>query len=403
MKILQINNYHSLRGGSDRIYLETGARLKSAGHEVMWFAGAHAQNDAEPAAPVGFAPVADLTRPRPRELPRFLYNHSAARALEELIQTEGRPDVAHLHIYHGGLTTAILPVLRRHRIPVVQTAHEYKLACPVYSLERQGQICMDCITGTKLNVIRHRCKGGSALHSTALWAEAMVSRLGGDLRLVDRILCVSNRQRSLLAKAGVPQDKLALCHNFVDTESFRPVPSAEKQDYFLYFGRIETLKGVGEVVEAAKISALPVKIAGEGSWVPELTQAIVSLPHVSYLGRRDAEALRQLIAEARAVLVPSRWEEPFGLTVVEAMASATAVIGTSIGAIPELMRAGVDGLLVPPGDSAALARAMSLLTPERALRMGQAGRMRAEERFGPEAYIARLLNVYSDLSMLEPV
>lgn len=396
MKILQVNNFHSLRGGSDRIYLETGALLAEAGHEVMWFSGAHSENIAAD-GPAGFAPVADLQRARPAELPRFLYNRSAAQTLERLIQTEGRPDVAHLHIYHGGLTTAILPVLRRHRVPVVQTAHEYKLACPVYRLERDGRPCTDCITGSKFNVVRHRCKSGSALQSAVLWAESHVSRLGGDIRNVDQILCVSARQKELLAQAGVPQDKLALCYNFVDTERFRPRPTAEKQPYFLYFGRIETLKGVPEVVAAAKATGLPVKIVGDGTWAEALADAVRDLPQVEFLGRRDGDALAQLIAQAKAVLVPSRWEEPFGLTVVEALASGTAVIGASIGAIPELLREGVDGRLVPPGDSAALAEAMCGLGLETAIAMGQAGRERVETRFNSAVYTDRLLKIYSDL------
>lgn len=107
MKILQINNYHSLRGGSDRIYLETGALLEQCGHEVMWFAGRHPEN-LPIAGAADFPSVAGLARANPVELPKFIFNREAAKALDAKIRREGRPDIAHLHIYHGGLTTAIL-------------------------------------------------------------------------------------------------------------------------------------------------------------------------------------------------------------------------------------------------------------------------------------------------------
>ncbi|WP_282092005.1 glycosyltransferase family 4 protein [Epibacterium ulvae] len=397
MKVLQINNFHSLRGGADRIYLETGHLLARKGHEIMWFSGVHPEN-LSPVEPAAFAPVADLKHPKATSVPKFLYNRTAAQALEQLIQTQGKPDIAHLHIYHGGLTTAILPVLRRHQIPIVQTAHEYKLVCPVYRLERQGKNCMDCISGSKLNVIKHRCKSNSALQSVVLWAESFVSRLGGDLAKVDKILCVSARQKEILAQAGIPKTKLTLCHNFVDTTHFKPVPHTEKQSYFLYFGRIETLKGLPTLLAAAENTDLPVKIVGEGSWENELSEAIQSMPHVEFLGRKDGAELRELIARAKAVIVPSQWEEPFGLTVVESLASGTAVIGSAIGAIPELLRDGIDGILAPVGDSIALTQAMSCLSHEKAIAMGHAGREHVENNFNSEVYIARLLEIYSGLT-----
>jgi len=72
---------------------------------------------------------------------RYFYNPEARVKLNALLDTAGPIDVAHLHIYHGKQTPAILPVLKNRGIPVVQSLHEYKLACPVYTLQRGGKIC----------------------------------------------------------------------------------------------------------------------------------------------------------------------------------------------------------------------------------------------------------------------
>ncbi|MEO0566720.1 MAG: glycosyltransferase family 4 protein [Pseudomonadota bacterium] len=393
MKILQVNNFHYLRGGSDRIYLETGAMLERQGHDVMWFSGEHAENPPN-AYSEHFPETADLIELKPRDLPRYIYNFDAAHSLERMIAERGVPDVAHLHIYHGGLTTSILRVLRRHNVPVLQTAHEYKLACPISSLERSGSPCHSCLSGSRLNILRHKCKNNSFLHSAAMWAEATVSRQMGDIRLLDGVFCISEFQKDILRRAGVPDHKLWLCNNFVDTTTFAPVHSTEKQDYFLYFGRIEKLKGVETVVKAARATGLPIKFAGSGNWQGELGKAIADLRNAEHLGHVTGEALSRLVAKARAVLVPSEWEEPFGLTVIEAMASGTPVIASRIGAIPELFEDGEHGILFEPGDFHSLALALNGLDRERAIAMGQRAHHYAVERYKPEAYLDRLLSVY---------
>lgn len=87
---------------------------------------------------------------RPSDIFRYPHDREAARALGARIEAEGPFDLAHLHIYYGRLSTAILPVLGRHAIPIVQTLHEYKFACPVYTLERGGTVCEKCVEGSTL-------------------------------------------------------------------------------------------------------------------------------------------------------------------------------------------------------------------------------------------------------------
>ncbi len=396
MKVLQINNFHHLRGGSDRVYLETGQQLQDRGHQVLWFSGAHAAN-IETAYSQYFPPTVDLTRLHPLDLPKYIHNRNAAIQLDRLIQNHGRPDIAHLHIYHGGLTPAILPVLRKHRVPIVQTAHEYKLACPVYTLEHHGRVCHDCVDGSRLNLLRNKCKNDSFAQSAALFLESTASRLQGDARLIDRIICISAHQRSILQNAGLPKDKLSLCHNGVDTQAFSPCDADEKQDYFLYFGRIEELKGVPTLVKAAQRSGVSVKFAGKGNWAGPLTQAISGNPNLSYLGKVVGTDLTRLISQAKAVIVPSEWEEPFGLTVLEAMACGTAVIAARSGGIPELIRPGVDGQLFDAGQVDQLAALLQQFGTQDAIDLGAVARTQAVTRFDQVNHIDSVLRIYKEV------
>src|SRR6185503_16698800 len=122
--LLGANNYHYLRGGSERYFLELGRLLSARGHSVAHLSTADARNEPAP-GPAAFVPPVELAPPRARDVLRFHYSRRAARALTGLLRTE-RVDLAHLHIYYGQLTPSILAPLVRAGLPIVQTLHEYK-------------------------------------------------------------------------------------------------------------------------------------------------------------------------------------------------------------------------------------------------------------------------------------
>src|SRR6185295_16313867 len=90
-----------------------------------------------------FVPPIELERPGPLDVVRFHWSRRAARATRALIEA-ARPDLAHLHIYYGQLTPAILAPLARAGLPIVQTLHEYKPLCAVHSLVSRGRPCEAC-------------------------------------------------------------------------------------------------------------------------------------------------------------------------------------------------------------------------------------------------------------------
>jgi glycosyltransferase involved in cell wall biosynthesis len=396
MKVLQINNNHRVIGGSDTVYFNSGALLAEQGHEVAWFAGRSADDVPCPDARY-FPEVIDIQRPRFFDLPRYVHNSAASRALRKMLSERGRFDVAHLHIYYGRLTAAILDPLRSWGIPIVQSLHEYKLVCPVYTMERNGAICEDCVTGSTLNLLRHRCKGGSLARSAVVFAEHHAARLQGDVRKIDRFICVSDFQRDLLVRAGLPGDRISTLHNFVDPILLAPELMVPREDYFLYFGRIERLKGLPTLIDAAAKTGLPLRIAGTGAWHDEMQNRIADLPNVSYLGFVSGEPLRRLVAGARAVVVPSEWYENCPMSVLEAKAVGTPVVGARIGGIPELVRDGLDGFLFTPGDGVDLARALEDIAQAEAAELGAQARADIDQRFTPSVHLASLLAVYESV------
>jgi glycosyltransferase involved in cell wall biosynthesis len=124
-----------------------------------------------------------------------------------------------------------------------------------------------------------------------------------------------------------------------------------------------------------------------------------AVPYVHLLGRLELDEVYELYTLADIVCQPSIWPEPFSRTLLEAMAFRKPIVATAVGGTPEAVRDGENGLLVPPSDSDALARALCslLCAPDRASAMGEAGYSVVTERFTSERTLADTLSHYTAL------
>jgi len=123
----------------------------------------------------------------------------------------------------------------------------------------------------------------------------------------------------------------AYVHNGLDLAEYRFRET--KGDYDLFLGRLHSVKGYRWAVEAARRTGRRLVLAG--GWRPSFRRGI------SYVGRVQGERKQDLLAGARCLWMPARWDEPFGLTLIEALASGTPVIGTRRGSLPEIVSPGV--------------------------------------------------------------
>ena len=182
-------------------------------------------------------------------------------------------------------------------------------------------------------------------------------------------------------------DYLATIHHGIDTDGFALHPSPG--DYLLFFGRIHPDKGTAEAIDTADATGLPLVIAGivqDQAYFEELVVPRLDGDNVRYIGPVGPDERSELLGGARALLHLISFEEPFGYSVVEAMASGTPVIAFPRGSMPELIEDGTTGFLVDDiaGAVAAVGRAEGL---DRA-----AMREQTVARFG----IARMVDAYLD-------
>jgi len=154
---------------------------------------------------------------------------------------------------------------------------------------------------------------------------------------------------SLAQRKTMPElNWIANIYHGVDMKTF--TFNEETEDYFLYLGRITEVKGVHLAIEAAKKANVPLIIAGssyenEGYWHKKIEKNIDG-KMIRYVGLLDFHEKIKYFQKAKGLLFPSQWEEPFGISMIEAMSCGTPVIGWDRGSVPEVISHGNTGYVV---------------------------------------------------------
>ena len=393
--ILNVSQNYHVRGGSDRYFFTLAELLQKHGHRVVPFTAASPNNESsewENYFPRG----ADFEHPGAGDLLRFLYSHDAVKSIRQLLQ-DTDINLAHFHIYYGKLTASILEVLKRDGIPLIQTLHEYKLTCPVYSHLSNDQICEACEGKHFWRALPKRCNRGSLARTALSVTESYVSKMLGAVKKFDHFISVSHFLRKKMISHGIPEDKISTVHNFVDVSDI--TPNFSEGDYILYFGRVHRSKGILTLIAAAvPLTDVPIYIVGDGEAMPEVQRIIEEngCKHIHLLGFKQGDELRELIGNSICTVLPSEWYENCPMSVLESYAYGKPVIGANIGGIPELIVDGIDGFLVPSGEQETLRDRLLWMSKHKseAAEMGRVGRHKMETEFNADIHYERIMNVY---------
>jgi glycosyltransferase involved in cell wall biosynthesis len=388
MRVVQVHNRYrsSAPSGESRVVDQEGEALTAAGHEVIRFERHSDEIEHWPWAKKASLPA------------RVVWSPETRRSLASMLR-ERRPDVVHVHNTFPLLSPAVLYACRDAGVPVVATIHNYKLACVSGDFFRQGAVCHDCAHGLPVAGVVHGCYRGSRVASAPV-ALAIGAHRSAWRSLVSAYVFISAAQRDLLEGLGLAQDRVFVRHNLVPR---RNGPRLPREPAVLYAGRLDEAKGLRLLMAAwdcyrsgPRGSGLRLVIAGSGPLQGEVAAWASARPSVELAGQVDSSRCTQLISQARAVIVPSAWEETFGLVAVEAMAVGTPPIAAGHGSLVELINSGVDGVLFQPGDPAALAQAMADAEahPEQYENYGEQARKTYKQRFDPEHSLGHLLEIY---------
>lgn len=405
MNILAIHNSYHIAGGADRCFFELNELLRSQGNDVSLFSRKDSKNIFSSYSKY-FAPELDfdLGKRRIRQIKSLMemfYSVACKRGVERLIKRI-RPDLVHLHNIYGRISPSILPILKREKIPIVQTIHDSKYACPNHRMFANGSICEACKGGRYYNAFLKKCSHGSGLFSAVLTLEAYFHRwLNYYDKYIDAFISPSIFMRRKLIEHGMDERKTYYLPNFVNIANV--VRNSEPSFEGIYFGNLVVEKGVEVLIRAiARLKSGKFKIIGDGymrNMFEKMAREIISVnaASIEFMGHLNLDRLREEISNSMMVIVPSIWYENSPMAVLEAFSEGRPVIGSRIGGIPEMIKEGATGLLFDPGDSNGLSEKIweMLSDRERTVQMGRNAKKWVMENRNPEEYYEKLVGIYN--------
>jgi len=375
MRILFVHCRYQQRGGEDAVVDSEIALLRGAGHVVETY-----ERHNRDVAQTG----------RPGLAVQTVWSRATSAEIRRLVE-QFRPDVAHIHNTFPLISPSVYSALHACGVPVVQTLHNFRWLCPQAMFLRDGRVCEDCLGRTPWPALAHGCYRGSRLQTGVLATMLVVHRAAHTLeRHVSRFVALNAFCRSKFVEGGLPAARIAIKPNFVERHS---AALPKSRSGFLFVGRLSAEKGVEVLAKAARACPeAPITVVGTG---PE-AHLLQGMPNVECVGALDQAGVREKMAAAGWLLLPSVCYENFPRTIVEAYSVGLPVVASRIGGLPEIVRDRESGRLFPANDASALASLLQeLMNDDAAARvMGNVARGLYEKAYAPEVNLTQLLDIY---------
>lgn len=360
-----------------------------------------------------------------------------AEAVGEWLDRE-QPDVVHVH-HVKGLGWGVLEAVRGRGLPLVFSAHDYYAVCHRVTHQRPDLVrcevlgeperCARC--DLAVGVLHGRAELGDwhvgvfpdllpielrERLSRALEGDLPEQDLQGALEqrrqadakrawalgCADLVLAPTQRMLEALAQGGIQREKLRLMPYAIDTRALAGLPPPAADDAaplrFGFLGGMAKHKGAHVVVEAfAGVRDAELHLFGDSTDRPyvERVRSLCAQTGAIWHGSYEPRALDQILAGLDVLCLPSLWDENAPFVIREAFAAGRPVLASRIGALPESVRDGVDGLLIAPGDVTAWRAALGRLAGDRALVRRLAGGVRPPPPL--EALAGDLLALHGEL------
>lgn len=391
IKVLMLHNYYQQRGGEDSVFEAEVQLLQKYGDSVQTL---QFHNNT----------VLDNPFHKLKAGLQGIYNPSSAQQLEKKIK-DFKPDILHAHNFFPIASPVVFKVAKRHNIPVVMTLHNFRLVCPNALLYRQEKPCETCISKAfPIPGVLNACYRRSKLQTAAVAAMSFIHKLLGTWKQDIRRYIVLNdfaKKKFLASTLKLQAEQLAVKPNFI----FDPIaagdiiPDSVRGEYFIYIGRLSPEKGIKYLLEAFNTMEYPLKIVGHGPLEQEVQQAAKQTKNIEYLGFQEKKEVIQLVAGAKALILPSTCYENFPMSVLDAFSLGTPVITSRIGALPDIVQDAFTGFIASPGNSQDLqtqCKKVMLLPHSKYKALCQNARETYLKLYTPEVNYKRLMEIYDE-------
>ncbi len=402
MRIVQVNKFFYLKGGSERYYFDLCNLLESKGHKIFHFSMHHPRNRQSDQQKY-FVSGIDLNAPmntfrKIKTAARVIYSLEAKRNFSKLIE-DLKPDIIHFHNITRQISPSVVDAAASKGVPMIQTVHDLYLVCPAHSFYVNDRTCELCGEGSYWHCITKKCIDGKLSSSFLGTFESYLHSWLGLYKKISKMITPSLFLKDRIEKLKWTKVRTVHLPYFIP-----PAPDYSGYDdgYVLFAGRISDEKGVGTVVEAASsLRHVQFVIAGEGPKLEHYKRIVSSsgLSNVIFKGYVDSEMIDILLRGASCVVMPSVSYENLPLIILEAFARGKPVVASDCGGIRELVCNGETGYLFRPADAASLSERLNQILKDRDLRnhMGRKARELTNGIFSPEFHYSKIKEIYESV------
>ncbi|ODA40301.1 glycosyltransferase [Desulfosporosinus sp. BG] len=407
MKILLVNKFHYRKGGSETYYFTLAESLMNRGHEVVYFAMEDEKNFPCEQAQY-FVSNVDYNNGggvlnKAKAALKLIYSKESKDKMEQLIHAE-KPDLAIFNLVHRQISLSIVDALNKYNIPIMFVMHDLICACPNYTMLSGGMVCEKCLGKHFINCVKNKCTKDSTAKSVIAMLEANYYLFKKTYNKIDTYITPSGFYRKKLDQARFTKSPIIHRKNLLPINTVYELPQ-KVGNYILFFGRLSQEKGILTLIEAMKKvkSDDELWLLGNGPQKEELKRYIVGNQlgaKVKLLGFKTGEELQTIVAESKAVVLPSEWYENGPYSVMEAMSKGRPVIASNIGGLPELVEDGVTGYVFESKNANDLSDKMNKLLEldeETYIQMSKAAIEKAKADFNPDNYVDFIICEYNKI------
>lgn len=318
-------------------------------------------------------------------------------------QELGRYDIWLIHNVFPAMSPAVYELAFRLGVPVVQYLHNYRMGCINGFFLNHGHACQTCMNGNFIKAFRTACWHESHIQSGIMGLITARARRMDLFQRVSHWIAISEAQKREHVAMGIPEEKISVVHHFY-IPATADVPSHPGGGDALFVGRLSAEKGVDHLIRAWQLMqncGATLWIVGDGPERSRLESMIreEKIHNVQFTGFLTHQEMDKIWAKSACSIIPSIWKEPFGMVVLEAWAKGRPVVAHRIGALPEIISDGVDGLLVSENSPEELAEAIRSLLQNalRAREMGEAGWEKLKSRYSQKVWLETITPVLSNV------
>ncbi len=340
MRVLLIHCYYVLRGGEDNAF-DAEYELLAKDHVVE--------------------KITFMNKKGAGGAVQFLFSlWNTAKLIQiKKVISNFRPDIIHLHNWHFAAGPLIIRACKSFEIPLIVTLHNYRLLCPSATLTYNGSLFTKSLRSDfPWQAVKKKVYRNSTLQtfwlSFIIWFHNKI----GTWNQIDGFICLTHFSKRIFlsSKFKISSDKLYVKPNFTNQlqNLNKHLITHNRAGHFLFVGRLSEEKGIKLLLDTITELPFSLRIAGEGPLEDIVRTYSATKNNITYLGKLNKNEIDAEMRVCSALVFPSIWYEPFGLTIIEAFSNGCPVIASDIGSPKELIEHSKNGLLYKGDDAQSL-------------------------------------------------